>query len=295
MDTNSNKLLIGSFVSSASPKYLLESIDIAMACGENCFMIYTGSPQSFLRTDIQKMNVKEFKEKCKLNNITLSNVIVHVPYIINLASNEKDKQEFAYNFLLNEIKRVSEIGCKYLVVHPGNATNNITIDEAIENCARIINKLISNKENDVVICLETMSGKGTEIGKSFQEINQIISLIKSKNFIGVCLDTCHTWDAGYNWSDTNKIMNEFDKVIGLEYIKCIHLNDSLNECGSKKDRHANIGYGKIGFDNLINICYHNDLISLPKILETPVVTNEITTYKNEIEMIKDKKFINWMK
>lgn len=294
MESKLNNFLIGSFVPTSKPKYLLEALDTAIDCKENCFMIYTGSPQSFIRTNINEMKINEFQKGCVENNINIDNVIVHAPYIINLATNEVSKRKFTLEFLTKEVDRVNKIGCKYLVVHPGNATNGITVLEAIQNCANILNEINKTNKN-VVLCLETMSGKGTEIGKTFDELKQIITLVKNKALVGVCIDTCHTWDQGYNWTNTDKIYKEFDNIVGLEYLKCLHINDSLNDCGAKKDRHANIGYGKIGFKTIIDICYHRVAMNLPKVLETPVYGSFEETYKTEIQMLRDKRFINWIK
>jgi deoxyribonuclease-4 len=189
MASASNKLLLGCFVPMSGPNYLIDTINMALECGANCFMFYTGSPQTTMRTQIKNMNVEQFHKLCIQNNITKNNIVVHAPYIINLATSDTQKQKFAKNFLQNEIDRVNQIGAKYLVVHPGNATNNISIDEAITNCANLINSLDCK---DVILCIETMSGKGTEIGKTFLEVKDIINLIKNKKSIGVCLDTCHT-------------------------------------------------------------------------------------------------------
>jgi deoxyribonuclease-4 len=191
MELKLSNILIGSFVPSNKPKYLLQALETALDCDENCFMIYTGSPQSFNRTNINEMKIEEFQENCKKNNISLNNVVVHAPYIINLCTNDISKRKFTFDFLSTEVERVNKIGCKYLVVHPGNATNGISISEAIQNCADILNKI--NKINkNVVLCIETMSGKGTEIGKTFEEIKAIIDLIENKSLVGVCIDTCHT-------------------------------------------------------------------------------------------------------
>jgi deoxyribonuclease-4 len=191
MELKLNNILIGSFVPASKPKYLLEALETALDCNENCFMIYTGSPQSFNRTNINEMKIKEFQEGCKENNISLNNVVVHAPYIINLCTNDAAKRKFTFDFLSKEVERANKIGCKYLVIHPGNATNGISVSEAIQNCAVILNK-INQTNKHVVLCIETMSGKGAEIGKTFEEIKEIINLIENKSLIGVCIDTCHT-------------------------------------------------------------------------------------------------------
>jgi deoxyribonuclease-4 len=198
MVSKSNKLLIGSFVSmNKADKYLLGSLKEALACDENCLMFYNGSPQTINRPNINEININEFQTKCNENNIKLVNIIVHSPYIINLATNEIAKKEFTFNILLNEVERTHKIGSKYIVVHPGNATNGMERSIAIKNVADMINKI--NKINkNVCLCLETMSGKGNEIGVTFSELKQIILLVDNKELIGICLDTCHTWDYGYD-------------------------------------------------------------------------------------------------
>jgi deoxyribonuclease-4 len=168
---------------------------------------------------------------------------------MNIGTNDKRKSHISMSILNNEVNRTSAIKARYLIIHPGNATDT-TKEQAIKNIASSINS-INKKNNDVCICLETMSGKGNEIGSTFNEIKQIIDLIENKHLIGVCLDTCHINDAGYDVAKVDDILNEFEKVIGLKYLKVIHLNDSKNIKGAKKDRHENIGYGTIGFNNFI--------------------------------------------
>lgn len=285
-----SNLLLGCHVSMKKPDYLLGSLHEALSYGANCFMIYNGAPQNIVRAPIDALKIKEFQHACKQDNIDLANVIVHAPYIINLATKEANKHKFAINILIDEIKRTNAIGCKYLVVHPGNAIG-ITKQEAIWNIASVINHV--HKQNDnVILCLETMSGKGSEVGISFDELAQIIKLVDNKHLIGVCLDTCHINDAGYKVNTFDELLNEFDKIIGLKYLKVIHLNDSKNLCGSRSDRHENIGYGTIGFNNLLSVVYHDKLLHLPKILETPYF-NDKPPYKYEIEMIRQKKFVKF--
>ncbi|MDR2636690.1 MAG: deoxyribonuclease IV [Mycoplasmataceae bacterium] len=292
MESKLNKNLIGSFVPTGKPEYLVESIKTAIECNENCFMFYTGSPQSVIRTPIKNMHVDEFKTICSSYDIDMKNIVVHAPYIINLSSSESTKLKFSKDFLQKEIDRVSEIGCNLLVIHPGNATNNISVENAIKNTANLINSL---NLRDVSLCIETMSGKGTEICKNFIEVKTLLDLIKNKKQIGVCFDTCHVWDSGYNLSNLKNVLDEFDKIVGLNNIKCIHINDSENPCGSKKDRHANIGYGKIGFEILKDICHYEKFINLPKILETPIHISCVETYKKEVEMLRTGIFKNWIK
>ena len=279
-------MLLGSHVGYNSKTGLLGSVEEALSYHENTFMFYTGAPQNTFRSDIDKDNVFKAHLLMKENNIDKNKVIVHAPYIINLANTLK--YEFAVNFLKQEVKRVETLGMKYLVLHPGSHVG-LGVDVAIENISKGLNEVL--KDANVIILLETMAGKGTEVGRSFEELKQIIDKIDYKDKIGVCMDTCHLNDAGYDISKFDDVVLAFDKIIGINYIKCIHINDSKNDINSHKDRHANIGLGTIGFDNLINVIYNDKLKDIPKILETPYI-NDKAPYKFEIEMIKNKKFTN---
>lgn len=281
-------LIIGSHVGYKKDSGLVGSVKEALSYNANTFMFYTGAPQNTKRLPIDLEKVKEADQLMKDNKIAKENVIVHAPYIINLATDDLVKREFSCNFLKEEIKRVETLGFSYLVLHPGSHVGAGT-DKGIQNIADSLNKII-DKDTKVVILLETMAGKGTEVGKSFEELESIISKIKQRENIGVCLDTCHINDAGYDLNYFDKVLDSFDKIIGLDKLKCIHVNDSKNIMGSHKDRHENIGYGYIGFDNLINIIYNKRLDNIPKILETPYIDKTYPPYKYEIEMIRSKKF-----
>lgn len=281
-------LIIGSHVGYKKDSGLVGSVKEALSYNANTFMFYTGAPQNTKRLPIDLEKVKEADQLMKDNKIAKENVIVHAPYIINLATDDLVKREFSCNFLKEEIKRVETLGFSYLVLHPGSHVGAGT-DKGIQNIADSLNKII-DKDTKVVILLETMAGKGTEVGKNFEELESIISKIKQRENIGVCLDTCHINDAGYDLNYFDKVLDLFDKIIGLDKLKCIHVNDSKNIMGSHKDRHENIGYGHIGFDNLINIIYNKRLDNIPKILETPYIDKTYPPYKYEIEMIRSKKF-----
>ena len=281
-------LIIGSHVGYKKDSGLVGSVKEALSYNANTFMFYTGAPQNTKRLPIDLEKVKEADQLMKDNKIAKENVIVHAPYIINLATDDLVKREFSCNFLKEEIKRVETLGFSYLVLHPGSHVGAGT-DKGIQNIADSLNKII-DKDTKVVILLETMAGKGTEVGKNFEELESIISKIKQKENIGVCLDTCHINDAGYDLNYFDNVLDSFDKIIGLDKLKCIHVNDSKNMIGSHKDRHENIGYGHIGFDNLINIIYNKRLDNIPKILETPYIDKTYPPYKYEIEMIRTKKF-----
>ncbi len=281
-------LIIGSHVGYKKDSGLVGSVKEALSYNANTFMFYTGAPQNTKRLPIDLEKVKEAEQLMKDNKMAKENVIVHAPYIINLATDDLVKREFSCNFLKEEIERVETLGFSYLVLHPGSHVGAGT-DKGIQNIVDSLNKII-DKDTKVVILLETMAGKGTEVGKNFEELESIISKIKQKENIGVCLDTCHINDAGYDLNYFDKVLDSFDKIIGLDKLKCIHVNDSKNMIGSHKDRHENIGYGHIGFDNLINIIYNKRLDNIPKILETPYIDKTYPPYKYEIEMIRAKKF-----
>lgn len=289
------KLIIGSHVSYKNDSQLLGSVREAISYGANTFMFYTGAPQNTNRGIINNDLTNEAIKMMRDNDIDISNVIVHAPYIVNLAN--MNNFDFSVEFLKGELERCSILGIKKMVLHPGSAVN-CSREEAIINISGGLNLILDNNY-DVTILLETMAGKGNEIGRSFEELKSIIDRVKFKDKIGVCLDTCHLNDAGYDMSKFDEVLNLFDKIIGIDKIGCIHVNDSKNTISSHKDRHENIGFGMIGFDNLINIIYNDKLINVPKILETPYVTRddnskerEYPPYKYEIEMIRDKVFNN---
>ena len=281
-------LIIGSHVSFNKEKQLMGSLDEALSYGSNTFMFYTGAPQNTRRYEINDNLTNKALEKMKNNNIDINNIIVHAPYIINLANDkENDKYDFSINFLKQEIERCEELKMSYLVLHPGSHVG-LGIEKGINNIIYALNEVLKDDKN-VIILLETMAGKGTEVGSNFQELKAIIDGIDKKELIGVCMDTCHLNDSGYDITDFDNILDEFDRIIGLSYLKCIHINDSKNIKGAKKDRHENIGYGSLGFDTLIKIIYNPKLENIPKILETPYI-NDKPPYKEEIYMIREKKF-----
>ena len=279
-------MIIGSHVSFKKDKQLVGSVEEALSYGSTTFMFYTGAPQNTNRQPIDN-NLTEEAIKLMKDKIDINNVIVHAPYIINLASDNG----FAVDFLKQELKRVEQLKMTKLVLHPGSSVK-LSREEGIKNIIDNLNKVGQSK---VLILLETMAGKGTELGKNFLEIKEIIDGVNYP--IGVCLDTCHINDAGYDLTNFDKILDLFDDIIGLDKLKCVHINDSKNLINTHKDRHENIGYGTIGFDNLIKIIYHDKLKGIPKILETPYVSKDDTSkeklyppYKFEIEMILNKRF-----
>ena len=282
-------LYIGSHVGFNKSTQLLGSVKEALNNGENTFMFYTGAPQNTARTPIDDSLTLLAMALMKKNNMDNSKVIVHAPYIINLANGDKDKFIFSVNFLTSEIQRCEQLGIKYMVLHPGSHVGE-GIDKGIENIIQGLNMVFENIKTNVIILLETMAGKGTEVGSKLEEISKIIEGCNYKDNLGVCLDTCHLHDSGYDIKEFNKFLDEFDKKIGINKIGCIHVNDSKNPIASHKDRHENIGFGYIGFNHLINIIYNERLGNIPRILETPYVEGEYCPYKFEIEMIKNKKF-----
>ena len=286
-------LIIGSHVSFGSKEQLLGSVREAISYGENTFMFYTGAPQNTKRCEINDDLTNKAKELMDENNIDIKNVICHAPYIINLANNEDErKYRFAIDFLKEEIRRVEKLGVHYLVLHPGSYTT-LDLDNGINNIINALNEVITSNQN-VKICIETMAGKGTEVGFQLEHIKRIIDGVKLSDKLLVCLDTCHLNDAGYNMEDFDSLLDYFDSIIGINKIGCVHVNDSKNSIGMHKDRHENIGFGFVGFDSLINVIYNKRLDNIPKILETPYIKYDdgksYPPYKFEIEMIKDKKF-----
>jgi len=294
-------LIIGSHVSFGKDQ-ILGSLKEALSYNENTFMFYTGAPTNTIRKDIDINLVEEAKKLMQENNIDINNVICHAPYIVNLANkSDLDKWNFSIEFIRNELKRCDLMGITKMVLHPGNAIK-ISREEGLNNIIDAINLILDNTTKCKIL-LETMAGKGSELGVTTEEISTLINGINKKDQIGVCLDTCHLSDAGYDLTDFDSYLDDFDKKVGINYIECIHINDSKNEIGSHKDRHANIGIGKLGFDYLINIIYNNRLEHIPKILETPYIGNDDSDkerlyppYKYEIEMIRnkvfDKEFLN---
>ena len=284
-------LYIGSHVGFSKEKQLLGSVEEALSYNANTFMFYTGAPQNSRRLPLEKSLTEKAITLMQENNIDLSHVIVHAPYIINLANNDPEKHDFAISFLKQEIERCDELQMKYLVLHPGS---HIGLGESVglDSIVNGLNKVLKDYTGNLTILLETMAGKGTELGKTTKELKYIIDNIENKTHIGVCLDTCHLNDSGIDISKFDDYLDEFDKEIGLDRVHCIHINDSKNEINTHKDRHENIGFGTIGFNNLINVIYNERLENITKILETPYVDKLYPPYKYEIEMIKEKTFDN---
>ncbi len=288
-------LIIGSHVSFTNETQLLGSVNEALSYNANTFMIYTGNQSNTFRFDINKELTLKAHELMKKNNIDKKNIVVHAPFIINLSNNlDARKYNFYIYFLRQELERCRELGIDKLIIHPGSKVT-LTNEEAINNLATGINLALKNID-DVNILIEFMSGKGSEIGNTIDEIKSIMDLIEKKEQVFICLDTCHMNDSGIDLTKFDDFLDEFDQKIGIEKIKCIHINDSYNEVGSKKDRHANFGYGTIGFDTLINVIYNKRIEGISKILETPFIKSDdlYSPYKFEIESIRNKKFIDFI-
>ncbi len=283
---------LGSHVSMSGKKMLLASSEEAVSYGANTFMIYTGAPQNTRRKPVEELNIPAGLAHMLDNGI--EDIIVHAPYIINIGNSQKlETFELGVNFLKSEIARTAELEAKQIVLHPG-AHVNAGAEQGIKKIIEGLNEVLE-KEQTVQVALETMAGKGSECGRSFEELAEIINGVHLNEKLSVCLDTCHVHDAGYNIvEDFDGVLNEFDKIIGIERLKVLHINDSKNIRGARKDRHENIGFGHIGFEALCYIVHHPQLTDIPKILETPYVTidkqNTKPPYKYEIEMLKKKTF-----
>ncbi|SOC36308.1 deoxyribonuclease IV [Ureibacillus acetophenoni] len=286
-------MLIGSHVSMSGKEMFLGSSKEAASYGASTFMIYTGAPQNTRRKPIEDLNIEKGLAHMKENG--LSNIVVHAPYIINIANTTKPETfELGVEFLQKEIERTAAIGATQIVLHPG-AHVGAGVEAGIAKIIEGLNEVLAT-DHPVQIALETMAGKGTEIGRSFEEIAQIINGVTNNERLSVCLDTCHIHDAGYDIvNDFDGVLEQFDKIIGLDRIKVVHVNDSKNVCGAGKDRHENIGFGHIGFDALKTIVHHEVFEDIPKILETPWVgvdaKNKVAPYKEEIEMLRSGEFV----
>lgn len=279
-----DKILIGSHVSMGSPKFYLGSVEEAISYGSTTFMFYTGAPQNTIRKPLEELRITEARQLLKEHGFDESKIIVHAPYIVNPANTSKpDLFDMSKNFILKEVQRTSGFGAGILVLHPG-AHVGAGPDVGIASLVKALDYIFDNDDSNVKIALETMAGKGTEIGITFEQIAQIISSSKHPDRLGVCLDTCHINDAGYNVKDIDSVLDEFDKVIGLDKLLVIHINDSKNEKGARKDRHENLGYGHVGFETIYKIVHHPKLVNIPKILETPYI-NDKPPYKKEISML----------
>ena len=292
-------LKLGSHVGMSGKDMFLGSVKEALSYGANTFMVYTGAPQNTRRKDVSELNIEAGQALMKENGI--SEFVVHAPYIINLANTVKEETyKLAVEFLQVEIERTAAMGSTTLVLHPGSHVG-AGVEAGTAQIIKGLNEVLT-KDTKVNIALETMAGKGSEIGRNFEEIAKIYDGVTYSDKLRVCFDTCHTNDAGYDLVNSfDSVMEEFDRYIGKDQIAVFHINDSKNERGAQKDRHENFGFGNIGFDALLAIVNHPDFTEVPKILETPYIPlpddkkKSFAPYKWEIEMIKNGEFAPEMK
>ncbi len=281
---------LGSHVGMAGKDMFLASVKEAESYGANVLMLYTGAPQNTRRKEIKDLNIEkgwEYAAQAGINEI-----VVHAPYIINLANTVKPETfTLAVEFLEKEIIRTAAMRSKILVLHPGSCLD-AGVDAGIDQIINGLNQVLDQNEDDVFIALETMAGKGSEIGRSFEELARIYEGVHKKERLRVCFDTCHVNDAGYDLShDYEGVFQHFDEVLGLGQIAVFHINDSMNPCGTHKDRHANIGKGYLGEEVLKKLVHDPRFEEIPKILETPWLCEEgsdkktIPPYKEEIRQL----------
>lgn len=287
------EIKIGSHVGMAGKEMFLASVKEAESYGANVLMLYTGAPQNTRRKEIKDLNIEAGWAYAKQAGIR--EIVVHAPYIINLANTVKPETfELAVQFLEKEIRRTAAMRSHILVLHPGSALD-AGAEAGIAQTVRGLNMVLDENEDEVFIALETMAGKGSEIGRTFEEIKAIYDGVNKKERLRVCFDTCHVNDAGYDLvHDYDGVFKHFDQVIGLDQIAVFHINDSLNPLGAHKDRHANIGQGTIGFETLHRLVHDPRFMEIPKILETPWLCAEVETkktippYKEEIQQLLAK-------
>lgn len=286
-------LFLGSHVDLVAPNYLVNAVETSLRQGANTMMIYTGAPQNSLRKPTEIMKITEAHALMQAKGMPLDKVIVHAPYIINLGNTlNPETATIGVTFLIRELARVSAMGFSTLVLHPG-AHVGAGAEAAIAGITERLNQVFAEDQTNVIVALETMAGKGSEVGTTFEEIHQLITRSQYPHRLGVCLDTCHISDAGYDVHDVEGVLAAFDRIIGLDKLTVVHINDSKNPRGAKKDRHENLGYGTIGFETLAKYVHHPKLAHLPKILETPWI-GEKTPYQEEIAMLKARTMTpNW--
>lgn len=285
-----SKIKLGCHVGMAGKEMFLASAKEAASYGANVFMLYTGAPQNTRRKDISELNIEAGWEYARQHGI--EEIVVHAPYIINLANTVKpETYELAVEFLEKEIIRTAAIRSRIMVLHPGSHVN-AGVEAGIAQVIKGLNTVLNQNDDDVYIALETMAGKGNEVGRTFEELKAIYDGVDKKDRLRVCFDTCHVNDAGYDIvNHYDEVFEEFDKVIGLDQIAVFHINDSMNPLGAHKDRHANIDKGSIGYETLHRLVHDERFIDVPKILETPWLAEEGSDkktkppYKEEIEWL----------
>ena len=253
-----------------------------LANGGNTFAFFTRYPRGGKAKEINPEDVKKFLELEQENGF--GKLVAHAPYTMNCASDKENLREFAREILADDMKRMELTPGNYYNFHPGSHVGQ-GAEAGIAKIEEILNEVLT-KEQTTTVLLETMSGKGSEVGRNFQELRQIIDQVELKEKLGVCLDTCHVWDGGYDIvNDLDGVLTEFDQVIGLDRLKAIHLNDSMNGLGSHKDRHAKIGEGEIGLEALVRVINHPATRGIPFILETP---NDDEGWRREISLLREK-------
>lgn len=286
-------LKIGSHVGMSGKKMLVGAAEEAASYGANTMMIYTGAPQNTRRKPIEELNIEAGQKALK--EFGIEDIVVHAPYIINLGNTTKPETfQLGVEFLAKEIERSAALGGSTIVLHPG-AHVGAGVEAGLAKIVEGLNEVLT-ADTPITIALETMAGKGTELGRSFEELSYIMEHTKHNSKLRVCFDTCHTHDAGYDIvNDFDEVMSKFDRLIGKNLISVFHINDSKNVLGAKKDRHENYGFGNIGYEALNRIVYHSDFLDVPKILETPYIEVEgkkdkVSPYKHEIAMIRNQVF-----
>lgn len=254
----------------------------AVSIGANTFQFFSRNPRGTSVKALNKEDIEKFQNYAKENGISL--ILAHAPYILNAAAKDEGLRSLAARTIAEDLERMEYLPNNLYNFHPGSHVKQ-GAEVGIEYISEMLNQVLKPEQSTTVL-LETMSGKGSEVGRTFEELRQIIEKVECKEKLGVCLDTCHIWDGGYDIvNHLDDVIKEFDEVIGLERLKAIHLNDSMNELGSHKDRHAKIGEGKIGLEAIVTIINHEKLKNLPFFLETP---NELQGHEKEIRLLKEK-------
>ena len=257
--------------------------ETAVGIGANVFQFFTRNPRGGAAKDIDPADIAKARDIAKKHNFGL--LLAHAPYTLNACAEKPDVLDFAFNVMRDDLDRMEAIPHNAYNFHPGSHVGQGT-EQGIAKIADLLNRLLTEEQTTTVL-LETMAGKGSEVGRSFEELRAIIDHVELADHLGVCFDTCHVWDAGYDIvHDLDGVLTQFDNVIGLDRLRAVHLNDSLNVCGAHKDRHAKIGAGEIGLDALVRVVNHEALRDLPFILETP---NDAAGYAKEIALLRGKR------
>ena len=272
-------MLIGNHLS-ASKGYAAMG-KAALALDANTFAFFTRNPRCGKAKEIDEKDVEKFLNFAKEHEF--GKIVAHAPYTMNLCAAKEDVRSFSKEMLLDDLKRMEYTPYNYYNFHPGSHVGQ-GAEKGIALIAEALNEALKPEQTTTVL-LETMAGKGTEVGRTFEELREILDRVELNDKMGVCLDTCHVWDGGYDIvNDLDDVLNEFDRVIGLDRLKAVHFNDSMNDCGSHKDRHAKIGEGKIGAEAMRRVALHPLLEGRPFILETP---NDDEGYRREIQMVRE--------